>query len=871
MTAIRAFVLGTGMLVSSGACAQHFISGMVRDSRRVSVPCATVTLATDSLAHSILAYSVTRDDGTFHVDAGSHTAPFWIVVRCMGYATVRKHLASLPSSMLSIEMEEGNYTLSEVRVKGKNIGAAVRGDTIVFHPEAFKNGSEQTMSDVVSKLPGITVDNTGNVSFQGKKIDKFLVNGKDVLSSGSSSLKTLPADFASGIELLNNYNDGNVGNAFNTERKTALNLTTNKKTEWSGNFGAGGGIKDKFDMRNSALNMNDKISSSAIVNVNNTGGPVFSVMDYVNASGGLSGITSSSGIAKLSFSDAEQSLLMPVNDEYRRTAGVGNVNLTLKPADNYSMTVGSIYNGMLSHSAGATQEEYHYQDCRLTRNTSEQTRKRGRFYSVNIGQAWNIGRNTSLRSATKIAGNLLNRDKDIADHYQSVSTDNWLAGHNRSFNLLQRMNGNTLVGKGLFYESLDLSCKTLRDNINTLSSCSLPDLFSQGEQYYGMVRNRYDFGLRGAAGLIYPIYRHVNIKTEVYGGYDHHETRTTSQTTEHLDHPVWGAYGGLMKNKGLLRFDLGMRLSHYIFHTLTDGLGSQSFWKWEPSFSTELHFSSQQALDFSCTYSYIPVDPDYLSRQEKLENYDEVTLPSSYTCCINGNLNFNFAYKFLSLFNRTTLFAYATYSRLADAYAGNYEVQGMTHTLDYVNGGRNNSLTAMFYFNKGLGSLPVDARLQVSYIRNTSDIARNTALMMMKTGTVKSTLGFSSHFQIPFNVEVEGLYNRLAHRIAGLDIDSDDKESGASMKMIFARKKWNAYLTGKWKGVKNANGSVVLRDMDFLVSYRTGKWKCEFTGTNIFHLNGVRWLAETVTPACTSYVNYRQHSGYMLFSLICQI
>ena len=70
----------------------------------------------------------------------------------------------------------------------------------------------------------MTVDESGNVSYQGKKIDKFLVNGEDVLSTGGHALKTLAADFASGVELLNNYNDGNVGNSFNSKEITALNL-----------------------------------------------------------------------------------------------------------------------------------------------------------------------------------------------------------------------------------------------------------------------------------------------------------------------------------------------------------------------------------------------------------------------------------------------------------------------------------------------------------------------------------------------------------------------------------------------------------------------------------------------------------------------
>ena len=43
-------------------------------------------------------------------------------------------------------------------VKGRNLGAKIKNDTIEFSPDVFKNGSEQNMSDVIKKLPGMTVD-----------------------------------------------------------------------------------------------------------------------------------------------------------------------------------------------------------------------------------------------------------------------------------------------------------------------------------------------------------------------------------------------------------------------------------------------------------------------------------------------------------------------------------------------------------------------------------------------------------------------------------------------------------------------------------------------------------------------------------------
>lgn len=69
----------------------------------------------------------------------------------------------------------------------------------------------------------------------------------------------MSADFASGVELLNNYNDGNVGNSFNSKETTALNLINKDlHNKWAGNFTEGGGVKNKFDSKNSALKMDKK-------------------------------------------------------------------------------------------------------------------------------------------------------------------------------------------------------------------------------------------------------------------------------------------------------------------------------------------------------------------------------------------------------------------------------------------------------------------------------------------------------------------------------------------------------------------------------------------------------------------------------------
>lgn len=223
MGRLRLSVLCMLICICRFSIAQN-ISGMVVDAQNTAIPFCTVTCSQDSMAYSIISYAITKDNGSFTIQSNKALSSFWLIARCVGYSTLRVHYKELPAAPLRLELKDDSYTLSEVTVKGRNLGAKVKNDTIEFSPNVFKNGSEQNMSDVIKKLPGMAVDESGNVSFQGKRIDKFLVNGEDVLSTGGHALKTLSADFASGVELLSNYNDGNVGNSFNSKETTALNL-----------------------------------------------------------------------------------------------------------------------------------------------------------------------------------------------------------------------------------------------------------------------------------------------------------------------------------------------------------------------------------------------------------------------------------------------------------------------------------------------------------------------------------------------------------------------------------------------------------------------------------------------------------------------
>lgn len=509
-----------------------------------------------------------------------------------------------------------------------------------------------------------------------------------MLSTGGHALKTLSADFASGVELLSNYNDGNVGNSFNSKETTALNLINKDfHNKWAGNFTEGGGMKNKFDSKNSALKMGNKVSASIIANANNTNEAVFSIMDYLNANGGLTGVKTTNGFAQLSLSSAERNVLMPSNDEYKRTSGIGNVNLTLKPSSHYKATIGVIHNEMDAKSALSTEQHIKMAQENIRKSTEENGKKRGSFSSFNLSQKWDVNQYTSLRFQTKLAYSDMRNSMSIMDYYNNNSDRNTDNDKNKGFNALQQVSLNSLIGKGLLYGSVDFAFSKSDRNLDILSSYELPIEYTQADGSYYIDRGLKKLNVAGAVGYVFPISHKINLKWELSTqNYDSWIDQNVD--SEHLNSHNFGIYGGLMKNKGLFRFDAGVRFSDYGNNTNINGLATKSVIKWEPSFATELRFSQQHSVAFGLSYKYVPTDIEALSRLSVINSYDEVTDASSYSRLGNNALNMNIAYKLYSLYSRTIIFMYLTYEKADNTEMLNYQNDGLLHSQNYMDGGK---------------------------------------------------------------------------------------------------------------------------------------------------------------------------------------
>ena len=91
--------------------------------------------------------------------------------------------------------------LKMVEVTGRTRRFTVRGDTIVFHPEAFHLQEGARLDELIRKLPGVEVDSEGKMSWNGKPI-RLTMDGEGMMG-GDQLISQLPAEAVQDIKAYN--------------------------------------------------------------------------------------------------------------------------------------------------------------------------------------------------------------------------------------------------------------------------------------------------------------------------------------------------------------------------------------------------------------------------------------------------------------------------------------------------------------------------------------------------------------------------------------------------------------------------------------------------------------------------------------------
>jgi hypothetical protein len=139
--------------------------------------------------------------------------------------------------------------LEEVFVK-QNVAIRIKGDTIEYKADSFKVREGATVQDLLKKLPGLQVDKNGQITAQGQKVEKVLVDGEEFFSDDPAVVtQNLRADALDKVQAFDKKSDQAefTGIDDGVKQKTLnLVLKEDKKKGYFGKISAGVGTEKRY-------------------------------------------------------------------------------------------------------------------------------------------------------------------------------------------------------------------------------------------------------------------------------------------------------------------------------------------------------------------------------------------------------------------------------------------------------------------------------------------------------------------------------------------------------------------------------------------------------------------------------------------------
>ncbi|WP_452232861.1 carboxypeptidase-like regulatory domain-containing protein [Lacinutrix sp. MEBiC02595] len=174
----------------------------------------------------------------------------------------------------------------------------IKKDTTIYRVDKFSTGEERKLKDVLKKLPGVEVDKQGNVTVQGKRVTKVLVEDKTFFNGNSKlAVNNIPADAVDEVVVLDNYNAVAMLKDLQDTDDMALNikLKEGRKKFAFGDVEFGAGIKERYVLHPNLFYYSSKTNVNFIGDLNNTGVKSFSFRDYLEFEGGFGKLLKDSG------------------------------------------------------------------------------------------------------------------------------------------------------------------------------------------------------------------------------------------------------------------------------------------------------------------------------------------------------------------------------------------------------------------------------------------------------------------------------------------------------------------------------------------------------------------------------------------------
>ncbi len=899
------------ILITITTSAQNVqISGFVKDSLGNPLEMANV-IAYKKGDNAMMGYGITNSQGKYKISVPVNQT-YNLKVSFIGLSVNPKSVSVTTTDVVAdFVMNSQENSLDEVEIVYE-IPVVVKGDTLVYNTDSFTTGTEKKLEDVLEKLPGIEVNDDGEIEVEGKTVSKVMVEGKDFFDGDSKlATKNIPADALDKVEVLRNYEDVNQMRGLrNSQDQVAINikLKEGKKNFWFGDITAGAGVgeTERYLIKPKLFYYSPKYSVNIITDFNDIGEVPFTRRDYFNFTGGFrnlgrGGTSFTVSSDDLAFATLQNNRANEINTKF------GAANFSLAANKKLDISGYGIVSDTKTDLITNTRRVYIDDTSDPTDNTIEETsdivEQKSRLGLLKLSASYRP--NTNFRLDYDIFGKLSKQEEN--DAFLSVRSD-------ISENINERLENTpfSIQQNANVYYTLDEK---------NIFSFEAQHLFQNEDPFYNAIRDEIPF-----RGIFTEVNNPADPSLDTFDPLEESERYNVNQTKEVQTNKIDAKldYYYVLNKKSNLNFSLGTISStqnfdssifqildngdqndfeneefnnnvkynfndvfagvHYKFitgiFTFNPGISihnydlkdqqlgttiNQNEWQVLPGFFALAQFKKTESLRFNYAITAEYTDINRLASGYVFNNYNSLSQG-------NRNLenalydNYSLNYFSFNMFNYTNIFARLSYTNRRNPIKNTSIIEGINRVNTPINSNlADQVLSGNGRFSRTFGKIKGELNANLSWSSFNNIVNNQPSESISLTQTYRTE--WSTNFKKGPNFD-------LGYSITVNDYDNNGAKSTFYTSRPFARLDWSfakgfllksSYSYYNYRDTETTLNEYSFWDADLFYQKPDSKWEYKFSVTNLLDTKNIN--RDSFNELYNSTSSYAVQPRYWILSI----
>jgi hypothetical protein len=198
------------------------VKGKIYTGNQLAIPGASIKLE-NCITGIILAFTSSKEDGSFLLAKTTTADSFCITVSHISYVSKKIKISAAEKNIDFYLQKKKAVELPPVIIKSNPFIKS--GDTLKFSVSGYDQANFRSIGDVIKNIPGIEVSHTGEISYNGKVISNYYIEGLDLLEERYSlANENLPKDMVAQVQILLRHQPIRILDSVNKGNNVALNL-----------------------------------------------------------------------------------------------------------------------------------------------------------------------------------------------------------------------------------------------------------------------------------------------------------------------------------------------------------------------------------------------------------------------------------------------------------------------------------------------------------------------------------------------------------------------------------------------------------------------------------------------------------------------